>query len=209
MTDVARYPVQVEVTSPVHFDRMQLLLRLALAIVLGWIGVTAGWLTALLYLVLPVIAAVVISSDGEARYLDAFGSRMWRVLSWVLAFSAYMLLLVDRFPVGSERDGVRIQLAATGHPTPGSALLRFLTSLPSAFVLCILSFVSSILFVIAVVFVLFGAEMPHGILSFQRGFLAWEARLLAYHASLVEEYPPFSMDTPVVGRAAPGQASPA
>jgi hypothetical protein len=33
---------------------------------------------------------------------------------------------------------------------------------------------------------------PASILSFQTGYLPWSARLLAYHASFVEEYPPFS-----------------
>ena len=42
---------------------------------------------------------------------------------------------------------------------------------------------------------LFGAAMPAWILAYQRGMLRWEARLAAYHACLVEEYPPFSFDT--------------
>jgi hypothetical protein len=37
--------------------------------------------------------------------------------------------------------------------------------------------------------------MLPSILSFQRGVLRWQARLVAYHASLVEEYPPFSFET--------------
>jgi hypothetical protein len=34
-----------------------------------------------------------------------------------------------------------------------------------------------------------------GLYDFQRGVLRWEARLLAYHSSLIEQYPPFALDT--------------
>ena len=43
--------------------------------------------------------------------------------------------------------------------------------------------------------VLFTERIPPSILAFQRGVLRWNARLVAYHASLVEEYPPFALDT--------------
>src|SRR5262249_54288876 len=108
-------------------------------------------------------------------------------------FSAYMLLLVDRFPAG-EPTGVQIQIRPDARPTTGSALLRLITSIPSGFVLAILGCVSSVLFVIGAVMVLIERRIPSSILGFQRGVLRWQARLLAYHASLVDEYPPFSLD---------------
>ena len=43
--------------------------------------------------------------------------------------------------------------------------------------------------------VLFGLSIPRSILAFQRGVLCWQARLVAYHASFVVEYPPWSFDT--------------
>src|SRR6185503_13586975 len=63
------YPVQIDVTSPPHFDRVQLLLRIGIGILLGWLGLTAGWLVCLLFGALPLIAAVAISSerDGISR----------------------------------------------------------------------------------------------------------------------------------------------
>jgi hypothetical protein len=91
------YPVQIDVMSPPHFDRMQLLLRIAIAILLGWLGLTAGWLACLLFGALPLIAAVAISSR-RAAYLQEVAPQIWSVLDWLLQLSAYMLLLVDRFP---------------------------------------------------------------------------------------------------------------
>lgn len=187
------YPVQIETTSPLRFDRVQLALRLVIAIALGWVGISAGWLGCALFLALPVIAAVAISTRGAQAYLDDTGPMVWRVVSWLLALSAYMLLLTDRFPAG-EPTGVQVQIRPDGHPTTGTALLRLIMSLPSGLVLAILGFVSSVLFVVGAVMILIEQQVPAGILGFQRGVLRWQARLAGYHASLVDEYPPFSFE---------------
>jgi len=191
---MSNYPIQVEVTSPAHFDRIQLLLRVALAIVLAWVGITTGWLVCALYGTLPLIAAIAISSLGGESYVRDFAPRVWRVLAWLLQLSAYMVLLVDRFPTGDDGN-VQINIRFTGRPTIGSALVRLLTSIPSGIVLGLLWFLSAFLWIVAAGLVLLGGPMPSSILAFQRGVLRWQARLVAYHASLVEEYPPFSFGT--------------
>ena len=188
------YPVHVVVNSPATFDRVQLLLRIALAVALGWVGITAGWLICMLYGMLPVVAAIASSSIGNERFANEFAPRLWRVLRWLLQLSAYMLLLVDRFPTGDD-TGVHIDLQPTGKPTAGSALVRLITSIPSGLVLIVLWCVSGFLWLIAAGLVLLGGPMASSILAFQRGVLRWQARLVAYHASLVDEYPPFSFDT--------------
>ena len=194
------YPVQIDVTSPQHFDRVQLLLRIGVAILMGSLGVTAGWLACLLFGALPLIAAVAISSERDG-YLANVAPPIWSVLGWLLRFSAYMLLLVDRFPTDDARTVVS-EIRYTGQPTVGSALARLITSIPSGVVLMLLWCVSSVLWVVAALAVLFGMSMPRSILAFQRGVLRWQARLIAYHASFVVEYPPWSFDTePVSGEA--------
>ena len=188
------YPVQLDVTSPPRFDRIQLLLRLALAIALGSIGITAGWIMCLLFLTLPVVAAIAVSTRGARAYIDDLGPQLWRAIGWLLTLSAYMLLLVDRFPLGESSD-VHLELRLTGQPTTGSAMLRLITSIPSGFVLGLFGIVSSVMFVVGAVTILVGNTVPASILAFQRGVLRWQARLVAYHASLVDEYPPFTFDT--------------
>lgn len=187
------YPVQIVVTSPPHFDRVQLLLRIGIAMLLGWVGVTGGWLVCLLFGALPLIAAVGISSDRDA-YLRNVAPSIWSVLDWLLRLEAYMLLLVDRFPTDQVRSVVT-EIRYTGQPTAGSALARLITSIPSGVVLMLLWCVSSVLWVVAALAILFGLAMPRSILAFQRGVLRWQARLVAYHASFVAEYPPWSFDT--------------
>jgi hypothetical protein len=188
------YPVVLDITSPERFARVQLALRLLLAMVLGWIGITAGWLVCALFGVLPLFAAVAISTRSSPRYLEEVAPRLWRVLSWLLQLSAYMALLVDELPTGGDHP-VQIRVRFTGTPTVQSALLRMLTSIPSGLVLTLLWVVSGILWVIAAVAVLLGWQIPSSIQAFQTGVLRWQARLVAYHASLVEEYPPFAFDT--------------
>jgi hypothetical protein len=188
------YPVHVEVTSPAHFDRIQLLLRVVLVIVLAWVGITAGRLVFLLYLALPVIAAIVISSSSGERYTGEIGARIWRVIAWLLQFSAYMMLLVDRFPTGEDHP-VRIRIDITGKPSVSSALARLATSIPSGIVLMLLWLVSGLLWLFQAAFVLFGLAPAPSILGYQRGVLRWEAKLVAYHASLVDHPPPYALDT--------------
>ncbi len=49
--------------------------------------------------------------------------------------------------------------------------------------------------------ILIRKDYPDRLYSFQRGSLRWGARLLACHASLVHECPPFALDTKPVAPA--------
>jgi hypothetical protein len=185
------YPVQLEVSAPPRFDRMQLLVRLAIAIALGVIGIEMGWLWSVLFFSLPAIAAVVVSARGADAYLANTGTRLWGGLGWLFAFSAYMLLITDRIPPDEQR--VRFQLHTTGRPTVGTAVGRLITSIPSALVLCLVGVLSCVLWVVSLFTIVFSGTVPASIVELQTGYLRWQARLVAYHASLVEEYPPFSL----------------
>lgn len=116
-----------------------------------------------------------------------------------MAFYAYLAIVTDRFPSEKAEELVKFQVRTSGTPTVGSALLRLIYSIPSAFVLSLLGIVSEVLWVIAAIMVLAQENYPDGIYNFQLGILRWEARLLAYHASLVEQYPPFALDMEAEG----------
>src|SRR5262245_49875419 len=151
-------PVHVDVTSPSRYDRTMLLVRLLIAIALGAVGITSGLIVGVLYLLLPAIAAITISSRSE-RYLAEVGPRIWGPLVWLLQLWAFMGLLVDRFP--TERDHpVRIDARFTGRPTLGSALARLVTSIPSGFVLGLLWCLSGLLWIIAGIAILVTAHAP-------------------------------------------------
>ena len=189
MTD---YPVTFDVTRPEKFERPQIFLRILVAIVLGWI-------VSLAYLVFPILAAIYISQKGSEKFLQEDGPKMKGWVRWLVAYYAYVAILTDRFPSEKTEELVKFEVRTSGTPTVVSALLRLIYSIPSAFVLGLLGIVSEILWIIAAVMVLVQENYPDGIYNFQRGIVRWEARLLGYHASLVEQYPPFALDMEAEG----------
>ena len=90
---------------------------------------------------------------------------------------------------------MRFEVERSGSPTVSSALLRIVYAIPNLIVFAIFAFVGAILWVVAVVFVLLNEKYPNSLWRFLRGLVRWEACLLAYLASLVEPYPPFTLDT--------------
>ncbi len=184
-------PVVFDVGYPQRFARVQVALRIVIVVLVAMIGIPFGWI---LYLGFPVLAAVLISQKDGARYLGEDGPRVTRWLQWVMAVIAYMWMLTDRLPVSGE-ETVRFEVERSGAPTVGSALLRIVKAIPSAFVLVLLMFVSGIVWLIAAVWILIEETYPESLFGFQRGVVRWQARLLAYLASLVEPYPPFHLDT--------------
>ncbi len=88
-----------------------------------------------------------------------------------------------------------VDVQPAGSPTVGSALLRLIYSIPSAIVLGLLGIISGFVWLIGAILVFIKQDYPAGMYGFQRGMLRWLARLLGYHASLVDRYPPFSLDT--------------
>ena len=186
-------PVHVEVASPQRYDRGQLAARVVFAIVLGWLGISAGWVS---WLLSPGGSADRGDRNQHAQpreYPARLGPPLWRGLAWLLQLSAYMMFLTDRFPLGAPAVSFEVDISA--RPTVGSSLLRLVTSIPSAIVLCFLSLISGVMWLISAIGVLVVAHVPDSILGYQRGVLRWQARLVAYHASLVNDYPPFMLDT--------------
>ncbi len=183
--------VRFAVDYPKRFERVQVLLRAVIIWLAALVGIPLGWI---LYLGFPVLAAVLISQKDGQRYLQEDRERMTGVLRWIVAALAYMWILTDRLP-GSDEQPVRFELEPSGNPTVGSALVRILTAIPSAFVLALLTFVSAIVWIIAAIWVLIAETYPEALYGFQRSIVRWTARLLAYLGSLVDPYPPFTLDT--------------
>jgi len=183
-----------DIARPEKLERPHVFLRILVAVILSILGGALGWIFGLVYLVLPVVAAVFVSQKGGEKYLAEDGPRVTGWLRWIVSFYAYLGILTDRFPSEKPEEIVRFEVQTGGTPTVGSALLRLIYSIPSALVLSLLSIASAVIWIIAAVMVLVQENYPDGLYNFQRGILRWEARLLGYHASLVEQYPPFALD---------------
>ncbi len=187
------HPVQIHAQQPERYDRIQLLVRLLVVMVAGTLGIPA-WPFGLFYLALPLVAAVLLTSQSGEHFMASDAPRIARVLAWLFEALAYLTLVTDRLPVRAQ-PRIRVQITPGGTPTLGSALLRLLTSVPSALVLLLCGMVSWVVVVIAALCVLVSTSYPRALWGFQLAVLRWNARLFVYHASLTDVYPPFALDT--------------
>jgi hypothetical protein len=152
-----------------------------------------AWSIGIVYIAIPFAAAILISDRGPARYHEYH--RMKRFIYWYLALYSYLALLTDRFPTEKPERTVTFEVTPNGSPTVGSALLRLIYSIPTGLALALLGLVGLVVWLVATVCVLVQETFPQPLYDFQLGIMRWHARLLGYHASLVEQYPPFAIDT--------------
>ena len=188
------YLVRFNVKRPERFERTQVALRILVILVLSLLGGIIGWSLGLVYLAIPVLAAVLISQKGGARYLEDRGGPAMTLLQWYLALYTYLSMLADKFPSEPE-EIISFEVRTQGTPSVGSALLRLIYSIPSAIVLALLGIIAMFIWIVAVVSVLINESYSEGLYNLQLGIMRWHARLLGYHASLVDQYPPFALDT--------------
>jgi len=198
---MASYGATFDIAQPQKFDRVHIAIRLLIVIVLGILGGVIGWLYGAVYLAVPVAAAILISQRGAEQYLAGANQTMTKWLRYLLAFYVYMGLLTDRLPNEEPKETLHFEVATSGSPTAGSTLLRIILAIPSAIVLGLLGIVAGVLVLFAAIMILIQETYPEGVYNFLRGVVRWEARLFAYIASLVDEYPPFALDTQPEGPA--------
>jgi hypothetical protein len=204
---MATYGATFDIAPPEKFNRVQIAIRILIVVVLSILGGVVGWLYGAVYLAIPVVAAILISQRGAEGYLAEASDSMTKWLRFLLAFYGYMSLLTDRLPNEEPKETLHFEVAASGSPTAGSTLLRIILAIPSAFVLGLLGIVAAVLILVAAIMILIQETYPVGIYNYLRGVLRWQARLLAYMASLVDEYPPFALDMESEGTApAPPEA---
>lgn len=203
------YPVSLDTQPPDRFERVQVALRLLAWIALGAIQQSTMGAFGGLYLLLPLIAAILISHRGGAGFLADDSGWLITLLEWVIGVYAYLLFVTDRFPLDTRARPARLQVQPQGVPSTGGALVRLLTTVPHALLLMLLGLVASIVGLIAAILVLLREHYPASLYGFQRDVVAYAARMLAYHASLVDSYPPFSLAAGHEPHAPAGEAGPA
>jgi hypothetical protein len=196
------YPVHYTVERPTRFSRLQLLIRVLVFCALGAIGVSFGLAFIVGFLALPIFAAVRLTSRGDKphAYVAEDGPHVISVLRWFAALSAWVGLVADELPRRSPDEIVQLDVDPDAKPTPGSALLRLITGIPSAFVLALLGWVGAFVWLWAALSILFTKRVGAGAFNYLVGLQRWSIRLLAYQASLVQEYPPFSFTDSVGDR---------
>lgn len=188
------YPVHYAVEPPERFSRLQLALRVLAFLVIGAVGLSFGTVFLVIYLGLPVLAAVRIAARSDpAAYVREDGPRVLRGLRWLAAVSAWAGMIAERLPVHAPDETVTLTVEGEAHPTASAAAWRVVTGLPSALVLALLCWVGVFVWLWAVLSVLFAERVGHVAFDFLVGLQRWTVRLFAYQASLVDAYPPFSL----------------
>jgi hypothetical protein len=196
---MAPHPVQLHVEPAPQMARAQVVTRLVLLVALGTLGCSSVYWV--FYLALPALAAMRVAQKIAQAYLIEDGPRLARLLQWLASVYAYLWLLTDALP-SSESGPVKLVLHPSGAPTPSSALLRLLTSLPALLVLTVLSIVASLLWPVGAVMILVRRRLPAVLVEFFLMKLRGQFRLIAYHLSLVDRYPSFEEGL-ATGEAAP------
>lgn len=200
------YPVSFDIQQPERFDKTHVFIRILIIIILCLIAGAIGWFLGAVYLIFPVAAAIMISQKGAEQFLAESESNLTKWLRYVIALYAYMGFLTDRLPNEDPTQTFRLSVQPGGSPTAGSALLRIIYGIPSAFVLGIIGIAFIVVLPVAAISILMNETYPDWAYNFTRGYLRWETRLLAYMSSLVEGYPPFSFangEAPAPAAAAP------
>lgn len=192
-TTSAQYPLRFSAARPERFTRIQLLVRLAAFIVIGAVGLSFAGVFAVAYLALPVYAAIRATAGATPQEAAGDERRVLGVLRWLAAVSAWFGLVAERLPTHVPEETVSLTLVGSpARATPGSALLRILTGLPSALVLMVLACVGVFVWMWAALSILFTERVGPGAYTYLLGLQRWSVRLLAYQARLVDEYPPFA-----------------
>lgn len=185
---MADYPVSFDIAKPAKFTRPNVFIRILGAIIFG----VVNWLVVVL---LPLYAAFQISSQKE-KYLQNETVKGW--LRSYIGLCAYVYLLTDEFD-GSKDASFRFEVTPGGTPTVGSALLRYIFGIPHILIIGALGSVASIIWIVGSVMILIQEDYAEGLYDINRGVVRWVARYAPYHASLVQEYPPFAFDTGAEG----------
>ena len=196
------HPVGFHV-EPSRMEPIHVVIRLALLAAFSAVGCSS--LYWLLFLVVPAIVALLVSQKGSARYLAEDAPGIVGALVWLARAYAYLWLLTDRFPTLKDDSPVDVDIETGGAPTPGSALLRVVYSLPALVLAAILSLAAGILWVIGAIAVLFTRRLPAWVGDFLAMTLRFDLRLAAYHLSIVAAYP--SLDAPALPHAPPSGAA--
>lgn len=189
---MSTYPVHYHVDRPEHFSRLQLAIRILAFLALGVLGISFGLIFAFAYLALPAYAASRLSAASPGDYASKDGPRVLRALHWLAAVSAWAGLIAERLPGHAPDEEVHIAVDPQPSATASAALWRVATGLPSALVLAALCWIGVFVWLWAALSVLLTERVGHRAFRYLEGLQRWSIRLLAYQASLVSDYPPFS-----------------
>jgi len=184
------HPVQLALDPPVPSRRVHVVARAIFLVALGALG--ASSLYWLLYLLLPAVVALLITEKGSDRALAEDGPMAIKLLRWLASANAYLWLLTDVLPTSEPTSGaVKLSIQTEGTPTPTTALLRLVYSLPGLVLVAVLNVLVVPFWLVGATWILTAQRIPDVVRDFLTFTLRYQFRFAAYHLSLVNRYPAF------------------
>ena len=98
------------------------------------------------------------------------------------------------YPVRLDVVRAEAQSRLTNFPLGIGMFIRYILLIPHLIILYFLALVAYLLYFIATFAILFTGRFPQGLHGFVAGFMRWNTNVTAYVYSLLDKYPPFSMD---------------
>ena len=184
--------VVFDVAQPERFGRAGVPLRFFI-LLLFFIPGSINWLASLVYL--PIMTAVLVREEGAEEFLAEDAKRVADLLRWIVGIYAYFAFLTDHLSFDDPHESIRFEIHPDGRPTPRSALARIAKSIPNVIVFAVVGIGALGVWLVANVLILATGNYPRPLYAYQRAVNRWQARLFSYHTSLVDEYPPFRLDT--------------
>jgi hypothetical protein len=184
--------VTFDVARPERFSRGGVPLRIVV-LALFFVPGSLNWVASLFYL--PVTTAVLVRHKGPEEFFAEDRRRLAELVHWIVGIYAYFAYLTDHLSLDTPVDAVRFELVPSGTPTPRSALARIATSIPNVAAFGAVGIVALGVWLVAGASIVVTGTYPKALYAYQRGVNRWQARLFAYHTSLVDEYPSFRLQT--------------
>lgn len=189
-SESADYPVHLQVQYPEGGKRWMILVRWILAIPHLLIVNVLNNLSSVITLI-ALFAILFTTKYPESLFRLQVGIQRWSQNAW-----AYVVFH-DQYPPFSFEDGQYPPVSYTVERQERYArfmpLIKWLLAIPHYVVLFLLFIGAIFAFLWLIVVVLATGRYPQGVFNYLVGVQRWSARVFAYVALLVDEYPPFSM----------------
>jgi len=175
------YPAQPSEHEPVSVFIRLLVMAFLAPIVVG----LAAYLA-------PLYVAISVARHGAAGFRERHGAFFRDYLGYIVGLNAYTYFLADDMPDWAKPGSVSVDLHGEASPSVGSALLRYILNIPHFILLGILGYAAILLWFVAAIMVLLKKPIPEFVPDFMQRYCSYGARVVGYHASMTDEYPPFS-----------------
>ncbi len=194
--DPGGYPVQGDVVTPGQIDRWRVFQVIAAIPHL-----------VILYALRVAAEVAVIIAWFAILFTGSFPEGLWNfvvgVERWQWRVTTYSLFLHTKYPPfqldsGENDPATEPAVYAVRRPVERNRLtcgLRFIWVIPAAIVYLFVAFAAFVCMVVGWFAVLFGGRWPEGLRNFVVGALRWGLRVEAYAFLLIDEYPPFAMES--------------